>query len=44
MEALVEVLLKLPLVMRPFALVVLLVHSALIRPELPPERVEPPPD
>jgi hypothetical protein len=42
MEALVEVLLKLPLAMRPFALVLLLVHSALIRPE--PERVEPPPD
>jgi len=37
-----EVLLKLPLVMWPLALPVLLVHSALIRPE--PERVEPPPE
>jgi hypothetical protein len=42
MEAPVEVLLKLPLAMRPFALVLLLVHSALIRPELPRERTEPP--
>ena len=37
-----EVLLKLPLVMWPWALPVLLVHSALIRPEA--ERVPPEPE
>ena len=37
-----EVLLKLPMVMWPWALPVLLVYSALIRPDLPQERTEPP--